>query len=84
MKEKIKNKLKKVTLTQLEMIKMILIGILAIIIIVFSINVTNKINDLEYKINHARIINGMLYQDFEQRQEYEEENGLDDGMINFN
>ena len=59
--------------------------ILRILILVFIIEITTciiilgvKIDKLNKKIENIKLINGMIYKDFEQMQEYEEENDLDE------
>ena len=62
--------MKKISLEQLESIKIILIGIVAMLIIIFSIQATDKIIELEKKIDNIKLLNDMLYQDIEQKIEY--------------
>lgn len=52
-----------------------IIPILAIVIIqiVFVIVVTNKIIELENKIDKIKLLNGMFYEDLERTYEYQEE-----------
>lgn len=52
-----------------------IIPILAIVIIqtVFAIVVTNKIVELENKIDNIKLLNGMFYEDLERTYEYQEE-----------
>lgn len=52
-----------------------IIPILAIVIIqiVFVIVVTNKIVELENKIDKIKLLNGMFYEDLERTYEYQEE-----------
>ena len=59
--------------------------IFKILILVFIIEITTciiilgvKIDKLNKKIENMKLINGMIYKDFEQMQEYEEENDLDE------
>ena len=59
--------------------------ILKILILVFIIEITTciiilgvKIDKLNKKIENIKLINGMIYKDFEQMQEYEEEIDLDE------
>lgn len=56
-----------------------------ILILIFIIEITTciiilgvKIDKLNKKIENIKLINGMIYKDFEQMQEYEEENDLDE------
>lgn len=63
--------MKKISLEQLESIKIILIGIVAMLIIIFSIQTTDKIIELEKKIDNIKLLNDMLYQDIEQKIEYQ-------------
>lgn len=52
-----------------------IIPILAIVIIqiAFAIVVTNKIVELENKIDKIKLLNGMFYEDLERTYEYQEE-----------
>lgn len=52
-----------------------IIPILAIVIIqtVFAIVVTNKIVELENKIDKIKLLNGMFYEDLQRTYEYQEE-----------
>lgn len=52
-----------------------IIPILAIVIIqaIFVIVVTNKVVELENKIDNIKLINNMFYEDLEQKYEYQEE-----------
>lgn len=52
-----------------------IIPILAIAIIqtVFAIVVTNKVVELENKIDKIKLLNGMFYEDLERTYEYQEE-----------
>lgn len=52
-----------------------IIPILAIVIIqtVFVIVVTNKVVELENKIDKIKLLNGMLYEDLQRTYEYQEE-----------
>lgn len=63
--------MKKISLEQLESIKIILIGVVAMLIIIFSIQTTDKIIELEKKIDNIKLLNDMLYQDIEQKIEYQ-------------
>ena len=52
-----------------------IIPILAIVIIqaIFVIVVTNKIVELEKKIDNIKLLNGMFYEDLQRTYEYQEE-----------
>ncbi len=52
-----------------------IIPILAIVIIqaIFVIVVTNKVVELENKIDKIKLLNGMFYEDLERTYEYQEE-----------
>lgn len=52
-----------------------IIPILAIAIIqtVFAIVVTNKVVELENKIDKIKLLNGMFYEDLQRTYEYQEE-----------
>ena len=52
-----------------------IIPILAIVIIqtIFVIVVTNKVVELENKIDKIKLLNSMLYEDLERTYEYQEE-----------
>lgn len=52
-----------------------IIPILAIVIIqtVFAIVVTNKVVELENKIDKIKLLNGMFYEDLQRTYEYQEE-----------
>lgn len=56
-----------------------IIPILAIAIIqtVFAIVVTNKVVELENKIDKIKLLNGMFFEDMERTYEYAEEQGID-------
>lgn len=56
-----------------------IIPILAIVIIqaIFVIVVTNKIVELENKIDKIKLLNGMFFEDMERTYEYAEEQGID-------
>lgn len=58
---------------KIELIKTILIIIVLIEIGVFTIIVTNKIVELNKKIDNIKLINNMFYEDLEQKYEYQEE-----------
>ena len=47
--------------------------LIAIIQTVFVIVVTNKIVELENKIDKIKLLNGMFYEDLERTYEYQEE-----------
>lgn len=52
-----------------------IIPILAIVIIqtIFAIVVTNKIIELENKIDNIKLLNGMFYEDLQRTYEFKEE-----------
>ena len=52
-----------------------IIPMLAIVIIqaIFVIVVTNKVVELENKIDKIKLLNGMFYEDLERTYEYQEE-----------
>lgn len=52
-----------------------IIPILAIVIIqaIFVIVVTNKVVELENKIDKIKLLNGMFYEDLQRTYEYQEE-----------
>lgn len=58
---------------KIELIKTILIVIVLIEIGTFTIIVTNKIVELNKKIDNIKLINNMFYEDLEQKYEYQEE-----------
>lgn len=58
---------------KIELIKTILITIVLIEIGTFTIIVTNKIVELNKKIDNIKLINNMFYEDLEQKYEYQEE-----------
>ena len=47
--------------------------LIAIIQIVFAIVVTNKIIELENKIDNIKLLNGMFYEDLQRTYEFKEE-----------
>lgn len=47
--------------------------LIAIIQIAFAIVVTNKVVELENKIDKIKLLNGMFYEDLERTYEYQEE-----------
>nr|DAP64634.1 MAG TPA: protein of unknown function (DUF4083) [Caudoviricetes sp.] len=47
--------------------------LIAIIQTVFAIVVTNKIVELENKIDKIKLLNGMFYEDLQRTYEYQEE-----------
>lgn len=53
----------------------IIIPILLIVIIqtIFAIAITNKIIELENKIDNIKLLNGMFYEDLQRTYEYQEE-----------
>lgn len=56
-----------------------IIPILAIAIIqtVFAIVITNKVVELENKIDKIKLLNGMFFEDMERTYEYAQEQGID-------
>lgn len=56
-----------------------IIPILAIVIIqaIFVIVVTNKVVELENKIDKIKLLNGMFFEDMERTYEYAQEQGID-------
>ena len=56
-----------------------IIPILAIVIIqaIFVIVVTNKIVELENKIDKIKLLNNMFYEDLQRTYEYTQEQGID-------
>lgn len=51
--------------------------LIAIIQTVFAIVVTNKIVELENKIDKIKLLNGMFFEDMERTYEYAQEQGID-------
>lgn len=51
--------------------------VIAIFLITFVIVVTNKVVELENKIDKIRFLNGMFFEDMERTYEYAEEQGID-------
>lgn len=47
--------------------------LIAIIQIAFAIAITNKIIELENKIDNIKLLNGMFYEDLQRTYEYQEE-----------
>lgn len=47
--------------------------LIAIIQTVFAIVVTNKVVELENKIDNIKLLNGMFYEDLQRTYEYQEE-----------
>lgn len=47
--------------------------LIAIIQIAFAIVITNKIIELENKIDNIKLLNGMFYEDLQRTYEYQEE-----------
>lgn len=47
--------------------------LIAIIQIAFAIVITNKVVELENKIDKIKLLNGMFYEDLERTYEYQEE-----------
>lgn len=60
----------------------IITPILAIVIIqaIFVIVVTNKIVELENKIDKIKLLNGMFFEDMERTYEYAQEQGSDSNV----
>ena len=57
---------------KIESIKTILIVIVLIEIGVFTIIVTNKIVELDKKIDNIKLLNNMFYEDLQRTYEYQE------------
>lgn len=55
---------------KIELIKTILIVIVFIEIGVFTIIITNKIIELDKKIDNIKLLNGMFYEDLQRTYEY--------------
>nr|DAV47765.1 MAG TPA: protein of unknown function (DUF4083) [Caudoviricetes sp.] len=51
--------------------------VIAIFLITFVIVVTNKVVELENKIDKIKLLNGMFFEDMERTYEYAEEQGID-------
>jgi len=58
---------------KIELIKTILIVIVLIEIGVFTIIVTNKIVELDKKIDNIKLLNNMFYEDLQRTYEYTQE-----------
>ena len=58
---------------KIELIKTILIVIVLIEIGVFTIIVTNKIVELDKKIDNIKLLNSMFYEDLQRTYEYTQE-----------
>lgn len=58
---------------KIELIKTILITIVFIEIGVFTIIITNKIIELDKKIDNIKLINNMFYEDLQRTYEYTQE-----------
>lgn len=58
---------------KIELIKTILITIMLIEVGIFTIIVTNKIIELNKKIDNIKLINNMFYEDLQRTYEYQEE-----------
>lgn len=58
---------------KIELIKTILIVIVLIEVGIFTIIVTNKIVELENKIDKIKLLNGMFYEDLQRTYEFKEE-----------
>lgn len=55
---------------KIELIKTILITIVFIEIGVFTIIITNKIIELDKRIDNIKLLNGMFYEDLQRTYEY--------------
>lgn len=55
---------------KIELIKTILIVIALIEVGIFTIIVTNKIVELDKKIDNIKLLNGMFYEDLQRTYEY--------------
>lgn len=51
--------------------------LIAIIQIAFAIVITNKVVELENKIDKIKLLNGMFFEDMERTYEYAQEQGID-------
>lgn len=51
--------------------------VIAIFLITFVIVVTNKVVELENKIDKIKLLNGMFFEDMERTYEYAQEQGID-------
>lgn len=51
--------------------------VIAIFLITFVIVVTNKVIELENKIDKIKLLNGMFFEDMERTYEYAQEQGID-------
>lgn len=58
---------------KIELIKTILIVIVLIEVGTFTIIVTNKIVELDKKIDNIKLLNGMFYEDLQRTYEFKEE-----------
>lgn len=58
---------------KIELIKTILIVIVLIEVGIFTIIVTNKIIELDKKIDNIKLINNMFYEDLQRTYEYAQE-----------
>lgn len=58
---------------KIELIKTILITIVLIEVGIFTIIVTNKIIELDKKIDNIKLINNMFYEDLQRTYEYTQE-----------
>lgn len=58
---------------KIELIKTILIVIVLIEVGIFTIIVTNKIIELDKKIDNIKLINNMFYEDLQRTYEYTQE-----------
>ena len=62
---------------KIELIKTILIVIVLIELGASTIIVTNKIVELDKKIDKIKLLNGMFFEDMERTYEYAQEQGID-------
>lgn len=51
--------------------------VITIFLITFVIVVTNKVIELENKIDKMKLLNGMFFEDMERTYEYAQEQGID-------
>lgn len=51
--------------------------VIALFLITFVIVVTNKVIELENKIDKIKLLNGMFFEDMERTYEYAQEQGID-------
>ena len=60
-----------------EIILITSITFLGIVIIIFAVKITNKVNELNDRLDHYKLLNGMLFEDMERTYEYTQEQGID-------